>query len=449
MIAAWMLYATAVGAVLLAGSAGLARLARGAGQAERGVWSVAIVAAIVIPAVQPLVRSMGTRPGPEPTALPLPDGAPFLPALLPAGDAAALLSLDRLFLTGWLLWSGLGFVRFVRGQRRLQGATGTRGEALGGPLHGGRLVCWTAELGPAVAGIVRPRILLPAWLRRAPPELRRWVLRHETEHLRAGDLSLHTLAHLARIALPWNLALRLLARGLRRALETDCDRRVLSRTRAGGAPGAAVRGYGEALLAVAGRSSAAGAALGTFDRRTHSLHHRIATMTTPSAPLTRTRLASGLGLALATLFAACDLPSPPIGDDTPPVSDDAPPAAATFEGRDAAENGPAPEFTPFTVAPKLANPDEVRAALEREYPPLLRDAGIGGTVKVWFRIDEQGRVRATRIAESSGHDALDAAARRVGEAMVFEPAVDDDKKVAVWVAFPLIFRTPDADASGA
>jgi outer membrane biosynthesis protein TonB len=34
----------------------------------------------------------------------------------------------------------------------------------------------------------------------------------------------------------------------------------------------------------------------------------------------------------------------------------------------------------------------VQRALERNYPPLLRDAGIGGTPVVWFFIDENGRV---------------------------------------------------------
>ncbi|HSM59648.1 MAG TPA: hypothetical protein VK849_02575, partial [Longimicrobiales bacterium] len=46
----------------------------------------------------------------------------------------------------------------------------------------------------------------------------------------------------------------------------------------------------------------------------------------------------------------------------------------------AADLSAAPTFTPFTVAPSILNRDEVVRAMEREYPPLLRDAGIGGTV---------------------------------------------------------------------
>ena len=37
-----------------------------------------------------------------------------------------------------------------------------------------------------------------------------------------------------------------------------------------------------------------------------------------------------------------------------------------------------PVFTPMTVHPEIRNRREVQAALMREYPPLLRNAGIGG-----------------------------------------------------------------------
>ncbi len=62
----------------------------------------------------------------------------------------------------------------------------------------------------------------------------------------------------------------------------------------------------------------------------------------------------------------------------------------------------APTFTPYTVRPDIKNRADVARALEREYPPLLRDAGIGGTVQVWFFIDEKGRYSSTQVNESSG-----------------------------------------------
>ena len=73
-----------------------------------------------------------------------------------------------------------------------------------------------------------------------------------------------------------------------------------------------------------------------------------------------------------------------------PVEDLPPPPTETAT----TDIGAAPIFTPFTVRPDIKNRAEVSRAMEREYPPLLRDAGIGGTVEVWFFIDENGAIRA-------------------------------------------------------
>jgi periplasmic protein TonB len=100
----------------------------------------------------------------------------------------------------------------------------------------------------------------------------------------------------------------------------------------------------------------------------------------------------------------------------------------------------APVFTPMTVQPELQNRRQVQQTLERTYPPLLRDAGIGGTPTVWFFIDEDGRVLRTQMHESSGHGALDEAALRVAEMMRFSPAMNRDKKVPVWVSIPIVFQ---------
>jgi protein TonB len=101
----------------------------------------------------------------------------------------------------------------------------------------------------------------------------------------------------------------------------------------------------------------------------------------------------------------------------------------------------APRFTPYTVAPVLRNTEEARRALQRFYPPLLRDAGIGGTVILWFLIDEQGNVVRTQVQRTSGHEGLDEAATRVAEVMRFTPAMNRDRRVRVWVQLPIEFRT--------
>lgn len=131
-----------------------------------------------------------------------------------------------------------------------------------------------------------------------------------------------------------------------------------------------------------------------------------------------------------------DITIAPTTFDDNPVEDLPPPPESTG-GDDIAA---APTFTPYTVAPDIVNRNEVIRALEREYPPLLRDAGIGGTANIWFFIDENGRVQDTRIQESSGHAQLDEAALRVADIMQFTAALNRDKKVPVWVAFPITFQ---------
>lgn len=101
----------------------------------------------------------------------------------------------------------------------------------------------------------------------------------------------------------------------------------------------------------------------------------------------------------------------------------------------------APRFTPYTVAPELKNRTDVARALERQYPPLLRDAGIGGSVLVWIFIDAEGKVVRTQVKQSSGYDALDAAATRVADIMQFSPALNRDVHVPVWVALPIQFTS--------
>ncbi len=100
-----------------------------------------------------------------------------------------------------------------------------------------------------------------------------------------------------------------------------------------------------------------------------------------------------------------------------------------------------PRFTPYTDRPELANRDEIRAALVNNYPPLLRDAGIGGQVLAWVFVDKDGTVRRTIVKEGSGHIELDSAALRVVRSMRFLPAKNRGEAVPVWIALPVVFRS--------
>jgi TonB family protein len=112
-----------------------------------------------------------------------------------------------------------------------------------------------------------------------------------------------------------------------------------------------------------------------------------------------------------------------------------PPDTPTTDGERAAE-----AFTPYTVPPRLRNAAEVQRALERAYPPALRDAGLGGTVNLMVHIDAEGTVLEARVGQSSGYEPLDAAALSLSDMMRFSPAMNRDIFVAVWIQIPLTFR---------
>ncbi len=117
----------------------------------------------------------------------------------------------------------------------------------------------------------------------------------------------------------------------------------------------------------------------------------------------------------------------------------------TGEPHDDSEEGlpdPIRQLTdpPFTTPPELLNAGEVRRAMAREYPRQLREAGIGGTVRVYVFVDEDGAVQESRIDESSGVRELDDAALAVADVMRFSPARKDGEPIPAWANFPVTFR---------
>ena len=119
----------------------------------------------------------------------------------------------------------------------------------------------------------------------------------------------------------------------------------------------------------------------------------------------------------------------PIEDLPPPPTDDG-----------VVDIAAAPVFTPMTVRPEIRNRPEVQQALMREYPPILRDAGIGGTVVVWFFITEEGIVQDKRVSQTSGQVQFDEAALKVADVFRFSPALNRDQRVQVWIEVPITFQ---------
>jgi TonB family protein len=99
-----------------------------------------------------------------------------------------------------------------------------------------------------------------------------------------------------------------------------------------------------------------------------------------------------------------------------------------------------PLFGPVEVAPEIRNRAQIQRVLEREYPSLLRMAGVGGTVRIHFLVDDAGEVAEARVVGSSGHLQLDAAALRVAQRFEFAPALSQDGRVPVWIELPITFQ---------
>ena len=103
----------------------------------------------------------------------------------------------------------------------------------------------------------------------------------------------------------------------------------------------------------------------------------------------------------------------------------------------------APAFTPYTIEPELRNRSEVQRALRDNYPRVLRERNVGGSVRLWVLIDTAGRVMRTEVQQSSGNDLLDRAAIKVANVMHFTPAMNRDRKVSVWTLLPIHFKTQE------
>jgi periplasmic protein TonB len=137
----------------------------------------------------------------------------------------------------------------------------------------------------------------------------------------------------------------------------------------------------------------------------------------------------------ANFEVEADLTIPPVTFERNPVSELPPP---TGRGVDVSRD---PIFTPYEVKPELRDRAGFARLLERRYPAMLRDAGIGGTVVLWVHIDEAGIVRGTRVTQSSGYEQLDEAARAVMVDARFTPALNRDQRVPVWIQIPVTFQT--------
>ena len=161
----------------------------------------------------------------------------------------------------------------------------------------------TEDVGPAVVGLLRPRIVVPRWVTMAIPRHQSAVIAHEQSHLDARDPQLFTFALALLVFMPWNLPLWWQLRRLRYAIEVDCDARVL----AGGLDAAH---YGETLIAVGERQSAYVGAVAAMSESRSFLEQRIRIMISKPVKWRRVGMAALAGVSLALTALAAQV-SPP------------------------------------------------------------------------------------------------------------------------------------------
>jgi beta-lactamase regulating signal transducer with metallopeptidase domain len=187
------------------------------------------------------------------------------------------------------------------------------------------------RVGPAVVGMLRPRIVIPRWLADSPGETRTLALAHERSHIAARDPLLVMAAFLLISLAPWNPVLWWLLRRLRSAIEVDCDARVLGR-------GTSVSRYGEMLLAVGGSQTPMAIGSTALIERTSQLEKRVRVMTAGAMRHARLAFTAAMAALIGIGAVAAQLDAPRVDIGQLSMSD---PQAADCarQIREAAESG--------------------------------------------------------------------------------------------------------------
>ncbi len=125
-------------------------------------------------------------------------------------------------------------------------------------------------------------------------------------------------------------------------------------------------------------------------------------------------------------------PAPEAPASASPHAEFALAAAAPSLPASAAAPPPAPRLLPPSAVQYLEPPVP-------EYPRASRLAGEAGRVLVRVFIDEGGRPRQVRVAQSSGHARLDDAALAAVRGARFKPATENGQALAGHALIPLTF----------
>jgi bla regulator protein BlaR1 len=307
---AWMLYVIFItlllgGAALAAERAAVLRRAR-----TRWIWTLAILASLAIPTVIasvsiqlpslliPTVTRKITALR-EVTAIRV---APLTWVREQSSQSSVMRSLNLMLPSFWALASAGLFAVLV-----LNGAYvswRTRRWWMG-TLAGARVYI-APDVGPGVVGLLRPRIVAPRWLTETPSACQELVIAHEQAHLARHDPQVLTLALFLLVIMPWNVPLWWQLHRLRRAIEVDCDARVLEK-------GLDPEKYRQMLTDVSRRPSAYMGMVAAMSESPSLLQQRMRLMVDPAqrGPVAAPML---VVLAFALVAVAAQVTPPNVGN---------------------------------------------------------------------------------------------------------------------------------------
>ncbi len=324
----WMLWATAVTALLGLAAVLGERLLRVSGRQGRWAWTAAIAGALALQ-VWSLLRP--SSPGSAGTSA---DG--FLDAAL-AGlpvffvegieavsvSAPALLErLEPFALVTWVSASVILLAGLLGGLWRLRREASRWATGRVAGLE----VLVSEDFGPALVGVWSPRIVVPRWALALTPEALKMTCVHEAEHRATRDTWLLFGGALLIGLTPWNAALWWQVVRLRQAIEVDCDRRVLN-------AGFSKSSYGALLLELGAHPSGMAASVAALAQPTSLLERRLTMMMTDVKKAGPIRTAGVLAAVGLLTFAACEAPAP----TAMPSSSDAEAANVQANGQVATE----------------------------------------------------------------------------------------------------------------
>lgn len=379
MITAYVLRAIAI-AGLIGLAASVIDFALAAGnRPRRFVWLVALALATVVPAAgmigfpgtgdsraavasAPTSRDIGGRDASRPGTA---DGAALDASRARSTPAVASSARWTLVVPAWLrgfdrplaaLWIALSLLWgaiLLTSALRIHRNRGRWREA----MLDGIPVYMSHDVGPALFGLTRFGIVVPAWVLGLEPERRSLIVAHEREHARAADPVTLLAGALLVLVQPLNPAAWAMYRRLRLAIEIDCDARVL-------AHGDDVRTYGDLLIDVGERTLTGAAPLAALAEGGSQLERRIAAMSRQTTQRASLRALAALGASVLLALAVWELPL---------LAAAGPQPASAMAGVDTVKGRPIP-----------------RRAIVRVNAVGLRDAGPRPTILVW---SERGPVR--------------------------------------------------------